>query len=158
MSNGSRQRTGRISLAQAEDNTLQTWLGMARVCQRMQRQLDRVLDSAGLSLPQFDVLANLGMTEGITQQELARKLLVTKGNVCGLLDRMESSGLVERRPDPKDRRANRIYLTRAGRSALQEAFPAHMGLIQECFAGLSTAEQRTLNQLVARLEQSDTCG
>src|SRR6476660_3503508 len=130
----------RTPLPQARQEVLQTWLGLARVYQKIQRQLDRILDEAGLTLPQFDVLANLGMSEGITQQQLAERLLVTKGNVSGLLDRMESAGLVERRPSPTDRRANHLHLTEKGRSSLKAAFPVHLGLIQQCMDGLSAAE------------------
>ena len=142
----------KISLTQGEDPSLHTWLGLVRVYSRMQRALERVLDDAGLTLSQFDVLANLGMSEGITQQQLAERLLVTKGNVCGLLDRMEAAGLVQRKPDPEDRRTNRLHLTRAGRAALRKAFPAHLGLIQECFGAISGAEQQRLTQLLARIE------
>jgi DNA-binding MarR family transcriptional regulator len=152
----SRQRGVRISLAQADDRSLQTWVELMRVVQRVQRKMDRVLDHAGLSLPQFDVLANLGMTEGITQQELAERLLVTKGNVCGLLDRMESAGLVERRPDEADRRVNRLHLTRRGKTALHEAFPAHIAVIRDCLDALTVAEKRALAELVAKLEKHES--
>lgn len=155
MSGGSSKRGDRLSLAQAQDHSLATWLILTRTFQKVQRQLDRVLDGAGLTLPQFDVLANLGMAEGITQQELAGRLLVTKGNVCGVIDRMESSGLVERRSDPQDRRANRIFLTRRGRSALQVAFPAHLSLLQKCMAPLPESELQQLSRLLARVEQSE---
>lgn len=148
----------KISLTQGEDTSLHTWLGLVRVYSRMQRALERVLDEAGLTLPQFDVLANLGMSEGITQQELAERLLVTKGNVCGVLDRMESAGLVQRKPDPQDRRTNRLRLTRQGRSALRKAFPAHLGLIQECFGAISGSEQQRLAQLLARIENGGCFG
>lgn len=148
----------RLSLDQASDPSLQTWLALWRAYQKMQRELEGVLSDSGLTLAQFDVLANLGMSEGITQQELAERLLVTKGNVCGVLDRMESAGLVERRPDAKDRRANRIHLTRQGRAALHGAFPAHLGMIQRCFETLSLAEQRTLHQLVTRLGEAECFG
>lgn len=144
-----------VSLVQGEDPALKTWLGLFRVFQKMQREMERVLDIAGLSAAQFDVLANLGMSEGITQQELAERLLVTKGNVCGLLDRMESAGLVQRRADEKDRRANRIHLTRQGRAALRKAFPAHLGLIHQCMGSLSSVEMRTLASLLSRIESGE---
>lgn len=156
MSRGARIRpNAHLPLPQAEDNSLQTWLQLGRVFQKLERRLERLLDAAGLTLPQFDVLANLGMSEGITQQELAQRLLVTKGNVCGVLDRMESAGLVERRPDPRDRRANRLYLTPKGRKALHEAFPVHLGLIQQCMKPLSPGEMKTLSSLLARLDLAD---
>lgn len=141
-----------LALPQAGGDVLRTWLSLASTYERVEQRLGRVLDAAGLTLPQFDVLANLGMTEGITQQELADKLLVTKGNVVGLLDRMESAGLLERRPDPHDRRANRIYLTRAGRAALQEAFPAHLGVIQEALARFAPADLQTLSRLLEKID------
>lgn len=155
MASGSQGASSRISLIQGEDPALKAWIGMFRVYQKMQRAFERVLDVAGLTTPQFDVLANLGMSEGITQQELAERLLVTKGNVCGLLDRMESAGLVQRRADEKDRRANRIYLTRLGRGALRKAFPAHLALVQECMGLLSSSELRTLAGLLSRIESGD---
>ena len=117
--------------------------------------MERVLDEAGLTLPQFDVLANLGMAEGITQQELAERLLVTKGNVCGLLDRMEAVDLVQRKPDQKDRRVNRLHLTRQGRAALQATFPTHLGMVRQYMSVLSGSEQRTLAQLLSRLDAGD---
>src|SRR3712207_8018674 len=58
---------------------------------------------------QFDVLAHVGAAEGITQQQLADSLLVTKGNIAQLLDRMQKRGLIERRPQG---RINRLFLDR----------------------------------------------
>ena len=56
----------------------------------MERRLEQALDGHGLSIAQFDILATLGFRQGITQQELAERLLVTKGNICGMIDRMEA--------------------------------------------------------------------
>jgi DNA-binding MarR family transcriptional regulator len=155
MNSGSHGAGRKVSLVSGQDPALQAWLGLFRVYQKMQRQVQRILEGAGLTAAQFDVLANLGMSEGITQQELAGRLLVTKGNVCGLLDRMEAAGLVERRPDPTDRRANRLHLTRQGRAALRKAFPAHLGLVGQCMGALSSAEQSSLASLLARIEQAE---
>jgi DNA-binding MarR family transcriptional regulator len=148
-------RSRSVALPQAGGDVLRTWLAIVNTYQRIEQRLGRVLEAAGLTLPQFDVLANLGMTEGITQQELADKLLVTKGNVVGLLDRMESADLVERRPDPRDRRANRVYLTPRGRAALHEAFPAHLGVLREVMGRLSSADYQALSRLLERLELSE---
>ena len=75
--------------------------------------MSQVFSRHGLTGPQFDVLATLHRGEGIMQQELAARMLVTKGNVTGVVDRMEALGWIERRPDPEDRRVNRLYLTEA---------------------------------------------
>ena len=81
------------------------------------------LAAHGMTLAQYDVLMTLCHGNGITQQELAERLLVTKANVVGLIDRVSAAGWVERRPDPEDRRVNRLYLTEAGPEA-RERGPA----------------------------------
>src|SRR5437764_11838434 len=86
------------------------WIHMLRITHKVQRCESAQLAEYNLTLPQFDVLAQLHREEGITQQSLADRLLVTKGNVCGLMDRMMEQDLVERREDPEDRRAYMLYL------------------------------------------------
>ena len=97
---------------------------LLRFHNRLERCMAEALGVHGLTLPRFDVLATLWHGEGITQQELAERLLVTKGNVVGLIDRVSTAGWVERRPDPEDRRANRLYLTDAGRNSWPRRGPA----------------------------------
>jgi DNA-binding MarR family transcriptional regulator len=105
-------------------------------------------------LPQFDVLATLWHGEGITQQELAERLLVTKGNVVGLIDRVSLAGWVERHPDPEDRRANRLYLTDLGRALLDKAWPDQIAFCQKIFGTLNDAELKLMHEYLARLEQA----
>jgi MarR family transcriptional regulator, organic hydroperoxide resistance regulator len=131
---------------------VKVWVRFARVYNRLERRLGQALAAHGLTLSQFDVLATLLHGEGITQQELAERLLVTKGNVCGLIDRVGAAGWVERRPDPEDRRANRLYLTDAGRKLLTEVFPCHARDIREAFGRLTEAELRQMHQLLERLD------
>ncbi len=128
-----------------------TWL---RVHNRLERRMGEALGVHGLTMPQFDVLATLWHGEGITQQELAERLLVTKGNVVGLIDRVSSAGWVERRADPEDRRANRLYLTDAGRKLLAEAWPSQTVLTQKVFGALSEAELQTMHAMLVRLEDA----
>jgi DNA-binding MarR family transcriptional regulator len=132
-----------------------TWSRLIRVQERLGRLAERLCARHGLSSAQFDVLATLDHGEGITQQELAGRLLVTKGNVCGLVDRMESAGMVERRPDPGDRRANRIYLTDRGRKRLAEAAPDHRALVRETLGRLDPEQLQTLHDLLGRLEADE---
>jgi DNA-binding MarR family transcriptional regulator len=124
---------------------------------RMERRMAEALAVHGLTLPQFDVLATLWHGEGITQQELAERLLVTKGNVVGLIDRVSAAGWVERRPDPEDRRANRLYLTDAGRTILARAWPCQIALNEKIFGSLSEAELRVMHGFLERLEDASKC-
>src|SRR3712207_3608188 len=96
------------------------WMRLARVFQRVERDWGEHLRGWDLNVAQFDVLAHVGASEGMTQQELADSLLVTKGNVCQLLDRMEGRGWISRR---QEGRANRLFLTGKGRRLFDEVVP-----------------------------------
>ncbi len=127
---------------------------LLRFHNRLERRMGEALGVHGLTLPQFDVLATLWHGEGITQQELAERLLVSKGNVVGLIDRVGAAGWVERRPDPEDRRANRLYLTEAGRRTLDQAWPGQVALGRKIFGTLTEGELRLMHELLERLEQA----
>jgi DNA-binding MarR family transcriptional regulator len=112
------------------------------------------LGKYNLTLAQFDVLSRLSVAEGMTQQALADQLLVTKGNVCGLIDRLSEQGLVERRADPEDRRANLLFLTPAGRELAAQVIPAHQAVLRGLMRGLDGDEQRHLLALLRKLDRS----
>ena len=87
---------------------------------------------AGLTLPQFDVLAQLHRhPDGLLPSELTEALLVTAGNVTGIVKRLESQGVVERSRVPDDRRAVRVQLTERGRLAHGRPPPAHARALEE---------------------------
>jgi MarR family transcriptional regulator, organic hydroperoxide resistance regulator len=141
-------------LLRPEELEVRTWIQLVRTFSRMERRLEHVLERHELSIPQFDILATLGFEQGITQQELAERLLVTKGNICGMIDRMEANGWVERRPDPLDRRANRLFLTRRGKTRLGHTTPDEQALVKEIMGALKPAELQTLYQLLDRLDEA----
>ena len=127
------------------------WLRLARVFQKIEQAAADEMRKRGLSLGQLDVLIHIGAAEGATQQEVADALLVTKSNVCQLLDRMERAGLVERR---QRGRANHLYLTAAGRRLRDEVLPAHEARIAELFSSLATEEQVQLLGLLRKLDRA----
>ena len=128
-----------------------TWLRLARVFHKIEHASVEQMRAWDLSLAQFDVLARVGAREGITQQQLADRLLVTKGNICQLLDRLEARGLLERH---QEGRANRIFLTEAGRILWHQVVPAHETLIGELMGALSHDEQTRLLSLVHKLDHT----
>jgi len=133
---------------------LRTWIQMMRTSSRMERRLEQALERHGLSIAQFDILATLGFEQGITQQDLAERLLVTKGNICGMIDRMEVSGWVERRPDPEDRRVNRLFLTRQGKTKLSQTLPEQDALLKKLMSALKPVEIQSLFQFLDRLDEA----
>jgi DNA-binding MarR family transcriptional regulator len=132
---------------------LQTWLQLVRVYSRIQRKLEHSLAKQDMTLAQFEIMMTLKSCQGISQQELAQHLLVTKGNVCVLVERMEKCGWLERQPDPADGRAYRLALTTMGRTLLKKVLPDQRQIIQEAFAVLTVEESRQLLALLDRLER-----
>jgi DNA-binding MarR family transcriptional regulator len=127
------------------------WLRLARIFNKIDHCSSEQMRCKGLSTAQFDVMAHVGGAPGLTQQELADSLLVTKGNVCQLLDRMEFSGLLERR---QEGRSNRLYLTEKGQSLFDQVVPDHEESIDSHFGVLSGSEQTTLLELLRKLDRS----
>ncbi len=127
------------------------WLRLARVFQKIDRASAEHLRRWGLSVAQFDALAQVGAAPGLTQQELAHHLLVTKGNICQLLDRLEQGGLIERR---QEGRTKRLFLTEAGQRLFAEVVPAQERLIASLFSSLAPEEERALLGTLRRLDHA----
>lgn len=127
------------------------WIRLMRVFHKIERATGEQLRCHGLSLSRFDLVNQIGAVEGHTQQELADRLLVTKGNIPQLLDPLEREGLVERR---KCGRSNRIYLTDAGRALRAQVLGPHEALIAERMNALTPDEQQTLLALLRKLDHS----
>lgn len=106
-----------------------SWIAVGRACQLMQQALSKALTPLDIKPPHLDILVNLYRFEGISQQELARKLLVGRSNMSMLLPQMEKRGLLERRPDQWDKRILRLHLTEEGRGVTEEAMKIQTGLI-----------------------------
>ncbi len=135
-----------------DEDALLAWRQMWYTFLKLQRKIEDMLDPYGLALSQFEALAKVGMNPGVIQQDLVKHLLVTKGNVGALVDRLEESGLLERRPDPHDRRANRLFLTGAGTKTVTEIFDKHRVLVREMFDPLNSSQRKTLHGLLKELE------
>ncbi len=115
----------------------------------------RHVRSLRLTPSQFDVIATLGDTKGLTCAELSTATLVTKGTLTGVLDRLEAKGLIRRTPVADDRRSTRICLTGKGNRLFRTTFAAHVAFLRPFFqSALSAAEADQLRTLLLRLHRS----
>jgi DNA-binding MarR family transcriptional regulator len=124
------------------------WFRMLRLHTRMNSAVGRRLKEVGLSVPQCDVLSTLTEREGISQQDLAERLYVTKGNISGLIDRLVQAGLVERRTFEFDRRSHAIFLSAAGRRLAVEAIKIQEAFVAETLGQLSSAQLAAFEELL----------
>ena len=107
----------------------------------------------GTTLPRFDLMSQLERhPEGLKMKELSHRMMVTGGNVTGIVDQLEKEELVERLPEPGDRRASRVRFTRAGDKAFAEMARAHEEWVASVFSGLTRKEHTELFRLLAKVK------
>jgi DNA-binding MarR family transcriptional regulator len=133
---------------QNADRAQRVWFRLIRLEARLQAAVGERLREIGVSIPQCDVLTTLTEKEGLSQQELATRLYVTKGNISGLIDRLAEAGFVERRSTANDRRQHAIYLTGAGRAMAETAIAVQRRWIASTLGRMS---ERDLEALEAKL-------
>jgi DNA-binding MarR family transcriptional regulator len=132
---------------------LQVHLRLARCRNLMMREMRRSVERWNLTMPQFDVLAELARAPepGFTFVELSRLLLVTSGNLTGIIDRLEAFGLVKREPEATDRRVTRMKLTPLGRRRVDEMLPLHAADVAHALSVLPRERLALLNELLGEL-------
>jgi DNA-binding MarR family transcriptional regulator len=118
------------------------------VARLMHRAFDRRVAGLGLTRSQWRVLATLIRGDGQTQTELAEELEIEKAPLGRLLDKLEENAWVERRPDPSDRRAKRIYRTAKIDPVLEAMLDSAEELYDDMLAGISEAELKTLLRIL----------
>ncbi|WP_217913945.1 MarR family winged helix-turn-helix transcriptional regulator [Miltoncostaea marina] len=130
---------------------------LSRVHAAASRAIEAGLAPHGLSRAEFDVLATLrraGAPYRLAAGELAASMLLSPAATTNRVDRLQAAGLVERLPDPADRRAVVVGLTRRGRALAERAVRDHAANERRLLSGLSADEQRALAELLARLGRS----
>jgi DNA-binding MarR family transcriptional regulator len=131
--------------------SVMAWMRLARVFQKIDRASEVHLRPWNLNVAQFDVLARVGAAKGITQQELADKLLVTKGNISQLLDRLEQRGLLKR---CQEGRTNTLSLTEEGQQLYAQVVPAQEEMVAQHFSALTSQEVNQLLHLLRKLDRA----
>jgi DNA-binding MarR family transcriptional regulator len=140
---------------------LRVWLRLLTCASLVERRVRAGLrESYDITLPRFDVLSQLsraqqeGAVNGITMGELSKRMMVSAGNVTGLVDALVADKLVVRQAQSKDRRSARAKLTAKGLETFEAMLPTHERWIDEAFAALDESELKRLLALLAKLKIS----
>lgn len=138
-----------------QPDRLDAWRGVLLSQARVVAAIERDLDTAGvISLSCYDVLLELNAAPDrqLRMQDLGSRVVLSRSRVSRLVDELERSGLVERRPDTTDGRATLASITPAGRAALRRAAPIYMAGIERHFTShLSDAERAAIAAGLARV-------
>lgn len=130
---------------------------LLRLSTLSQIDLATMLDEHELTIPSFDVLANLRRSEpphSKTPSDLAASSMMSTGGMTFRIDRLEQQGLVRRIRSEHDRRVVHVQLTPAGLELMDDLIARHMARKTELLSGLSATEVTTLTKLLAKLEAS----
>jgi MarR family transcriptional regulator for hemolysin len=120
----------------------------------LRRRFDARARAHGVSRAQWQVLFALSRNEGINQAGLADYLEVETITLCRMIDRLQEAGLVERRADPADRRAWRLYLTDAARPLLETLRPLGAEVVDEALGDLEPAEREALHAALSTIRNN----
>ena len=133
---------------------MRVWFRLLRLDSSIGVAMTQRLRAIGLSIPQFDLLSTLTEQDGITQQQLAERLYVTKGNVSGLVNRLADQGLVKRSSIPGDKRSYALSLTAKGRALAETGIRIHEGYVRATLGRLPRGERDMLGDLLTRLRDA----
>ncbi|BCH24645.1 MarR family transcriptional regulator [Mesorhizobium sp. L-8-10] len=129
------------------------WIALVRAEKAVVRALTKALAPLDLKIGQLDVLMNLYRHPGMSQHDVARRLLVGRSNITMLLPQLETQGLLRRESDPKDKRIMRLYLTDTGETLLMKALRIYSTLIERVMAQSSPSECDTMGEQMRRIEE-----
>jgi DNA-binding MarR family transcriptional regulator len=120
------------------------------------RRFTQALEPLGIGPRDFLLMRFVAASDGQSQQTLAEQLGVPASRMVALVDHLEEMGLVERRPDPEDRRVRRLFITRKGRSVLEKAGKIAIDYETQLCAGINREEREQLIDLLRRLQVTQT--
>ncbi len=127
------------------------------VARLLRRRFDQRAQTLGLTRAQWQVLTYVGRNEGTNQAGLADFMEVEPITLSRHIDRMQAAGLVERRPDPGDRRAHRLYLTEEGRPILAKLRALGSDVLNDVLAGVSDEDAERLVETLLAMRGNLTC-
>jgi DNA-binding MarR family transcriptional regulator len=142
---------------QLHDEALGAWRAFLSAHARITRRISAELQAAGLpDLSWYDLLWVLYRAPDRARRvtELAHEVALSQTAMSRFVDRVEAAGCVERRPDPTDRRAQRVVLTDAGIDLLRRMWPVYQRGIQEHFAAHLGRSARTTRALLERMAEA----
>ncbi len=125
---------------------------LAECMQSFERLSGEHVRQCGLTHAQFDIIATLGNTPGMSYKELGDKTLITKGTLTGVIERLEQKGLVERERSVDDKRSYYIRLSKQGEQVFHEVFPKVIAQGRQVFAHYSDDDFAALEKTLAELK------
>ncbi|WP_394525693.1 MarR family winged helix-turn-helix transcriptional regulator [Lacrimispora sp. JR3] len=141
-----------ISYGKENDLNLKALIGLSRTTQALHRRAGAIFNQAGLTSAQFAALEALYHKGDLTINEIMDSILSTSGNMTVVINNLEKDAMVERHPNPNDKRSCIIAITPKGREKIEEIFPRHLEDLADSFMGLEEEEKEMLVHLLKKIK------
>ena len=147
--------SARDTASERDKQSLRLWLRLLACENIVEQQIRaRLRERFGITLPQFDVMAALEhVQDPLTMTELSKRLMVSNGNVTGVVDRLVREGFVRRVPSRRDRRVQLIALTDTGLAEFRKIARCHEQWVSESFSGLPLKDVSQLTTLLSTTQE-----
>jgi DNA-binding MarR family transcriptional regulator len=148
--------TKAVETPEDHGDELRLWLRLLTCTNLIEGEVrSRLRERFDVTLPRFDLMAQLDRApDGMTLSDVSRRMMVSNGNVTGLVERLVESGHLERRTSAQDRRVQEIRLTKLGRAEFRKMAAEHETWITDMFADLGEKDVRELMRLLAKTKAS----
>ena len=148
--------TKAVELPEDHGNELRLWLRLLTCTTLIEGEVrSRLRQRFDVTLPRFDLMAQLDKApDGMTLSDVSKRMMVSNGNVTGLVERLVESGHLDRRTSESDRRVQVIRLTKAGRAEFRKMAAEHETWIADIFSDLAPKDVRELMRLLAKAKGS----
>jgi DNA-binding MarR family transcriptional regulator len=148
--------TKAVELPQDHGDELRLWLRLLTCTTLIESEVrGRLRERFDVTLPRFDLMAQLDKApDGMTLSDVSKRMMVSNGNVTGLVERLVESGHLDRRTSDTDRRVQVIRLTKIGRAEFRKMAAEHETWIADIFSELTPKDVRELMRLLAKTKGS----
>jgi len=148
--------TKAVELPDDHGDEIRLWLRLLTCTTLIEGEIrSRLRESFDVTLPRFDLMAQLDkVPDGMTLSDVSKRMMVSNGNVTGLVERLVESGHLDRRTSDTDRRVQVIRLTKAGRAEFRRMAAEHQVWISDLFSDLTPKDVRDLMRLLGRTKGS----
>jgi DNA-binding MarR family transcriptional regulator len=142
-------------VANTSKQRLRFWLQLLKASKHVENELrDRMRREFGTTLPRFDVMAMLHKSgAGLKMSQLSAELMVSNGNVTGIIDRLVGEGLVERVAIKGDRRATLVRLTEKGSDSFTQMAVIHEGWVSDLFENIDENDMNCAREMLAQIRE-----
>ncbi|WP_077324188.1 MarR family winged helix-turn-helix transcriptional regulator [Virgibacillus siamensis] len=134
-----------------ENLSLKAFVVLMKASKTVEEQIKKDIKSHGISTTEFSILEALYHKGKLTVNQICDAVLIKSGSMTYVVNKLYERGLLDRKPDHKDRRVIHVYLTSKGEKLMDEIFPKHQEVIEQIFDVINTKEKESMIRILKQV-------